>query len=349
MIKGKIEKQEYQDKKDCFLPKVKENRVAQDLNELEKIVGRDGEQVNWAQRILGIPDVWMLTQGQGIRVAVLDTGIDQSHQDLQSAIVATADFTGQGINDIDGHGTHCAGIVAARKNGLGFVGVAPQAELLIGKVLSKGSGTNRWVAEGIYWAMANDADIISLSLGSTISDHYLYQAIQHALHDGKFVICAAGNSGSLYENSIDYPGRLGGVITVASHNISGNPSGFSSRGGELDFMAPGTDIWSTYKNNGYASLSGTSMATPFVAGLAALIASKHKYSKQNGTPLDNNEDLKNHLMRMATHPGAHDQHSGYGALQPFEYFYHQKSGALLSMADAIGRNDCDDTIAPADR
>jgi subtilisin family serine protease len=119
---------------------------------------------------------------------------------------------------------------------------------------------------------------------------------------------------------VGYPGRYGGVITVASHDEDGNRSGFSSRGGEIDFMAPGSNIWSTYKDGGYAELSGTSMATPFVAGLAALIASKHRKEKNNKTPLENNEDLRNHLMWMATHPGYHDNVEGYGPLQPFQYF-----------------------------
>ena len=141
-----------------------------------------------------------------------------------------------------------------------------------------------------------------------------------SLFHGKIVICAAGNDGALMTNSVGYPGRYGGVITVAAHDINGNPSGFSSRGGEVDIMAPGTDIWSTYKDGGYKSLSGTSMATPFVAGLAALIASKHKATANNSTPLQNCEDMKNHLMIMATHPGYHDNQSGYGPLQPFVYF-----------------------------
>ncbi len=317
----KIQENASKVKPDYSLPKFKvTNKVADEKN-LQSLANETREKINWAGSILGIPDVWTITQGEGAKVAILDTGIDPDHQDLANAIADQNDFTGDGIEDENGHGTHCAGIVGARLNGVGFVGVAPKSELLIGKVLdNNGSGTYSWISEGVYWAVESGANIISMSLGGSGSDPELYKAIQHALYYGAFVICAAGNEGSLFMNSIGYPGKYGGVITVASHDRNGNPSGFSSRGGEVDIMAPGSDIWSTYKKGGYAELSGTSMATPFVAGLAALIVAKHNSSNSNATPINNNEDLKNHLLWMATHPGYHDNQSGYGALQPFNYF-----------------------------
>jgi len=303
------------------LPRIQYHYHADDINKLQRLKEHNQERIDWAGGILNIPAIWQQTQGAGVKVAILDTGIDTEHPDLAKAIIASEDFTGDGIEDVNGHGTHCAGIVGARLNGVGFVGVAPQSELMIAKVLGNdGRGASQWVSAGIYWAVHNDADIISMSLGSATSDPQIYKAIQYALLKGVFVICAAGNEGALFSNSVGYPGRYGGVITVAAHDINGNPSGFSSRGGEVDVMAPGTEIWSTYKNGGYQSLSGTSMATPFVAGLAALITAKHKAIVSNKTPLDNNEDLKNHLLMMATHPGYHDNQTGYGPLQPFQYF-----------------------------
>lgn len=307
--------------KDAGLPRVIVNQAAANFKELTALARQQRERINWSQQVLGIPKIWRDTQGEGVRVAVLDTGIDTDHPDLKDAIVATKDFTGDGIEDVNGHGTHTAGVVGARLNNIGFVGVAPRTELLVGKVLGNdGRGAFEWIAQGIDWAVSEGAHIISLSLGGPVSSHRLFVSVHDALAKGHFVICAAGNEGSLFQNSIGYPGRYGAVLTIGSHDRNGNPSGFSSRGGEIDVMGPGSDIWSTYKDGGYASLSGTSMATPFVAGLSALVLSKHLSSPTNNTPLLNNEDLRDHLFRMATHPGYHDNATGYGPLQPFQYF-----------------------------
>lgn len=286
--------------------------------------GTQEENLNWAEMLLGIPDLWSITEGSGINVAILDTGISQKHPDLMAGIVATKDFTGSpnGVEDMYGHGSHVAGIIGARKNDIGFVGIAPQCNFMIGKVLADdGYGEYDWISDGIRWAVDNGAHIINMSLGGPETDPALHEAICYALMKGVIVCCAAGNEGSLFQNSVGYPGRYGGVITVASHDSSGRMSGFSSRGGEVDVMAPGDEIWSTYMDGMYATLSGTSMATPFVCGLCALILSKHQDADQNDTPIYNTEDMKNHLLRMAAHPGWHDNNEGYGALMPFQYFY----------------------------
>jgi len=305
---------------DYGLPKYQTHRVL-DKKAMEQEVKTNYDQINWAESILNIPSIWWQTRGQHINVAVLDTGIDITHPDFHSAITDTKDFTGDGIHDVNGHGTHVAGIIGARLNGFGFVGVAPNCNLMIGKVLdNSGSGDYQWIADGIHWAIDNGADIINMSLGGAYSHPDMYRAVHRALMEGVVVVCAAGNDGWIDTNNIGYPGRYGGVITVASHDFNGHISGFSSVGGEVDFMAPGDKIWSTYTNGQFAELSGTSMATPFVSGLAALILSKHKATAQNGTEIHNCEDLRSHLMRMATHPGWFDNSRGYGALQPFRYF-----------------------------
>lgn len=307
------------------LPPFHVHTKAKSVERLRKL-SDEGEHINWGQAALNLPDVWTSTKGRDVIVAVLDTGIDTDHDDLAPAIVNMKDFTGEGIEDTIGHGTHCAGIIAAREtNNAGLTGVAPESKLLIAKVLGEQGGTDQWVAEGIKWAVDEGADIISMSLGGPGSSTVLFNAVHDALVRGVCIICAAGNEGSLHINDIGYPGRYGSVITVAAHDYNGNRAGFSSQGGEIDFMAPGTDVWSTYLDNGYATMSGTSMATPFVSGVAALIISKHHAEGAvNGTPIENNEDLRNHFLWMAAHPGHHDNKTGYGPLVPFVYFFPPK-------------------------
>lgn len=292
---------------------------------VHRVVGRAArraraleEKLGWAAELLRLPLVWRESEGRGVRVAVLDTGIDADHPDLRDAIEEAADFTGQGVEDRHGHGTHVAGIVAARRDGRGFAGIAPQCRLLVAKVLNDaGAGTHAWIARGIDWAVERGADILSMSLGSGSHSPELFAAVHRALAAGRIVVCAAGNDGALFTNGIGYPGRYGSVITVAAHDRYGQPTGFSSRGGEIDVMAPGERIWSTWKDGGYAELSGTSMATPFVAGLCALILAKHRGPGPHHTPVRNCEEMREHLLRLAAHPGHHDEARGYGPLLPF--------------------------------
>lgn len=280
------------------------------------------DDLDWANRHVHMPQVWDMPQGRSVRVAVLDTGIDRHHPALKDAIEDAADFTGEGsVFDHDGHGTHCAGIIAGRETEVPFRGIAPQARLLIAKVLDRtGRGQAEWVAEGLRWAYRKRADIISMSFAARGSSHVLFEAIHQMLWLRRLLICAAGNRGALDQNSIGFPGRYSGVITVAAHDEHGNPTAFTSRGGEVDVIAPGAGIWSTFPGGRYAKLSGTSMATPFVAGIAALIVAKHLISRHNRTPIRNNQDLHEHLLRLATHPGYHDNATGYGALRPLRDF-----------------------------
>ena len=295
--------------------------LARDAESLASFAGQRQERLRWGEELLRLPEVWRRTRGKGVRVAVLDTGVDADHPDLQGAIEQARDFTGEGIEDLNGHGTHCAGVIAARRNEIGFIGTAPMASLLIAKVLrNSGGGTLLAVAEAVTWASDAGADVISMSLGGLASSPELFEAIHEALANGITIVCSAGNSGALFTNSIGYPGRYGSVITVAAHDRHGQPSGFSSRGAEIDFMAPGHDIWSTYRQGGYAKLSGTSMAAPFVAGLAALVLAKHREAGDHATPIRNCEEMRQHLLRMAAHPGHHDSARGHGPLLPFAYF-----------------------------
>ncbi|MBA4019543.1 MAG: subtilisin Carlsberg [Pirellula sp.] len=276
------------------------------------------ETTDWGLALLRVPDHWRETQGQGIRVALLDTGLERTHPDLLGAVDDLRDFTASPSGTLDrvGHGTHTAGIVGARRNDRGVVGVAPACRLLIGKVLGDdGSGADDSVAAGIDWAVAAGADVISLSLGSPTASPAIAAAVSRAVAAGKFLICAAGNDGR--DQSVNYPARLDDTVAVGAVDRNGRIAEFSSRGPEVDLCAPGEDILSTYLGGGYARLSGTSMAAPFVAGVVALLLAKHKQAG-GATPVETPRQLIEHLQRTATDAGptGRDPAYGFGLIDP---------------------------------
>ncbi|WDF49951.1 S8 family peptidase [Paenibacillus sp. KACC 21273] len=226
------------------------------------------------------PQVWDTTKGAGITVAILDTGCDTDHPDLQGRITKGRNFTDDDqsnpdiYEDYNGHGTHVAGTIAAIQNNTGVVGVAPEVNLLIGKVLNKdGSGQIDWIIQGIEYAIEQKVDIISMSLGGPDDVPELHEAIQKAVNSNILVICAAGNEGDNDSNTDEYgyPGYYNEVISVGAINLNRQSSEFSNSNNEVDLVAPGENILSTYLDGKYATLSGTSMATPHVSGAMALI------------------------------------------------------------------------------
>ncbi|MCC7085946.1 MAG: S8 family peptidase [Pirellulales bacterium] len=271
------------------------------------------ETIDWGLLAYHIPDHWKQTRGSGVKVAVLDTGIDEAHPDLVEALDDARDFTRSRFGPIDrhGHGTHTAGTIGARQNTVGVVGVAPDCRLLVGKVLGdSGAGPTSAVAAGIDWACDAGANILSLSLGSAQPERELLAVVERAASKGKFIIAAAGNDGR--DNSVNYPARWRDTIAVAAVNRDGQVTRFSSRGPEVDIAAPGEDILSTWLHGGYAKLSGTSMATPFVSGVVALAVSLHRNLQRPETPLRNVADLREQLRRTATDAGATGQDPSYG-------------------------------------
>lgn len=232
---------------------------------------RLGEQ--WAWPRVDLFRAWNLTRGQGIRVAVLDTGVDASHPDLAGRLTGGANFTSQNFGDFadrNGHGTMCAGLVAAnRNNGIGIAGVAPEALVMPIKVLGdNGSGNIEQLVAGIRYAVQNGAQILSISIAASGPSDLLRQAIDEATNRGLLVIAAAGNGGTMTQV---FPGAYPNVLTVAATTRNDQRASFSSYGTWVDVAAPGVDILSTAVGGGYTTLSGTSMSAPIVAGQAALV------------------------------------------------------------------------------
>ncbi|MFE4029326.1 S8 family peptidase [Priestia sp. YIM B13551] len=241
--------------------------------------------IDWGVSVVQAPQIWSLTKGEGIKVAVLDTGIDPKHPDLAPNIKKGINFTTTNSSDFtdrQGHGSHCAGIIAACDNLVGVVGVAPRAELYIAKVLGDdGTGSIDAIIKGIDWAIAQDVDVISMSLGCAADPgRAFHDAFKRAHAAGIVIVAATGN-----ENThVGWPAVYEETIAVGAVDQTFGRADFSNFGNEVDIAAPGVDIYSTYKNGGYAKLSGTSMATPMVAGVITLVLSYARKTGQEVTP-----------------------------------------------------------------
>lgn len=216
---------------------------------------------------------WSAGNGSGVKVAVLDTGIDLSHPDLAANIAGgyNAVNPNKAPKDGNGHGTHVAGTIAAVNNSVGVVGAAPAARLYAVKVLGdSGVGWLSDIIEGIDWSIRNGMQVINMSFGTSSDSQAFHDAVIAAYNAGITMVAAAGNNGPA-DNTVNYPARYPEVIAVAATDQADVLATFSSRGPEVDLAAPGVSIYSTYKSSSYATLSGTSMAAPHVAGSAALV------------------------------------------------------------------------------
>lgn len=214
-------------------------------------------------------EAWGASRGSGVKVAVVDTGIDTRHPDLKVKGGYNAIDREKPFDDDHGHGTHVAGTIAAQDNAEGVVGIAPDVELYGVKVIGpSGRGPTSDIIAGIQWAAEQKMDVANLSLGGPSAVESLHEAVKKAVEAGVSVIAASGNSGG----SVHFPGAYPEAIAVAASGSDDSVAAFSSRGPEVDFIAPGVDVESTFKGGGYRKLSGTSMATPHVTALAALAA-----------------------------------------------------------------------------
>jgi hypothetical protein len=255
------------------------------------------ETLDWGVDRIDADIVHGYNRGTGVKVAIMDTGIDYDHPDLAANYKGGYDFGGrlvwQGRNDDDpmdkqGHGTHCAGIVAAVK------------------------GNDIGVIEGLEWCIDNEIQVISMSFGSayTAGDPKIEPWINAAYDAGILLVGAAGNAGS-GEDTVIYPARYANVIAVAATNSNNNRASWSSTGPDIELAAPGVSIYSTYWDNTYATLSGTSMACPHVSGTAALVIASKSLS---------NDEVRLRLQQTAEDLGTtgKDNLYGYGLVDAFE-------------------------------
>jgi thermitase len=227
--------------------------------------------LQWGLAKIDAPDAWTTDHGSSnVVVAVVDTGVSLSHPDLASKIVGSVNFSSSSTaDDVNGHGSHVAGIIAAAtNNGVGVAGLGWNTDILNVKALDdSGSGLYSNVINGITWAADHGADVINLSLGGTMDSPALESAVDYAWSKGAVVVAAAGNSAS---SAPFYPAYYPNAIAVAATTDLDKLASFSDYGDWVDVAAPGISIYSTVPG-GYQYMSGTSMAAPYVSGLAALL------------------------------------------------------------------------------
>lgn len=282
--------------------------------ESEVIFTINEDTIEWGIVKVEAPKAWAQGYtGAGVKVGIIDTGI-ALHDDLVIAGGANFVDTASSYYDDNGHGTHVAGTVAALDNGIGVIGVAPNVQLYAIKVLnSSGSGTLSDIIEGIDFAISEQLDIINMSLGTTTDSPALKTAVDAAYSSGILVVASAGNSGKrvISVDNVGYPAKYDSAIAVAATDVKNLRATFSSTGPAVEVAAPGVSVRSTYLNNGYAAMSGTSMAAPHVSGHLALMVQAFP----NKTPLEIRALLQLYVLDLGS--TGRDWAFGYGLIQSF--------------------------------
>ncbi|MFN7151537.1 MAG: S8 family peptidase, partial [Microthrixaceae bacterium] len=272
----------------------------------------------WALNDLTIESAWTRSRGAQVDIAVIDTGVAATHPDLRGKVCGGVAYlggdgvarTGKGATDPHGHGTHVAGIAAASSDdGVGIAGVAPDARIMAIRVMdAQGHGYTSDVARGITWAVDHGAEVVNLSLGGPATPS-MRLAVDYALNNGVVVVAAAGNDHQTGDDP-SYPGAYEGAIAVASYDSNGTVSSFSTRGDYVDVAAPGSSILSTLNTGDWVRMSGTSMATPHVAGIAALLIAQ----QPSRTPAQVRERLESTALDAG--PIGPDPAYGAGRVRP---------------------------------
>lgn len=264
----------------------------------------------WNLPVIFTEQGWELTKGkENVVIAVIDTGVDLDHPEFKGKLVDGINIIDPSLlpMDDDGHGTHIAGIISANtNNNEGIAGITWYNKIMPIKVLDQsGAGTLFDVAEGIFWAADHGAKVINLSLGNYAESEYLHDAIKYAYSKDIVLVAAAGNDNI---EDLGYPASYPEVMGIAALDSYQQKAEFSNYGPYIDVAAPGVNIASTFPGEQYAALSGTSMASPHVAGLAGLIRSMN--------PKLSNEEVANIIKETATDLGTagKDPYYGYGEI-----------------------------------
>ena len=331
-----------------FVSELEQEEKVKSIEE-DQLVQLDGQTANWGYSSLNIPNrVPTSLSGKGVKIAIIDSGIDKNHPDLKVSggtcvlDLVTSDTGCSGSYDDDnGHGTHIAGIIGAQDNEIGVVGVAPGASLYAVKALDdEGFGTTSSILAALDWSITQGMDIVNLSLTTPNNDLALREMINKVYKKGILIVAAAGNEDHVtgLEENVLYPAKYNQVIAVSALGKNNKLIATSSVGKEIELTAPGGNIFSTVPieldtygaKDGYSSMSGTSMASPFVVGMAALYMEKY--------PALTHEEIRELLQNNALDLGeaGKDTQFGYGLIQI--------DTAMLSAATVATSTEADGTI-----
>ncbi len=259
------------------------------------------------------PRLWERSKGDGVTVAVVDSGVDAGHPDLGTRVLPGADFTGHAADgrlDVspDSHGTAVAGIIAGtgrNRAGAAVTGLAPEADILPIRVADGAVSDLTAVAQGIDYATTHGARVINISLCTPIIHPQIRDAVAEAIRQDIVVVAAAGNDG-LDGNSPQYPAALPGVLAVAASDVNGHRWAKSETGSYIGLTAPGVDIYTTGRQGSYVTVTGTSFAAPHVAAAAALLRSR--YRNESAT------QIITRLTSTADHAADRTGEVGYGIM-----------------------------------
>lgn len=270
-------------------------------------------EVNWGMEVLGVNQLRTITDGDGLKIGVVDTGIDDTHPILAPNFVAAKDFTGSrnGYRDVNGHGTHVSGTVFGKDP---RIGVGPGFKGYHGKGLGDGGSGGNSLIDAMWWCIGEGCEILSCSWGGGGRSEDWEREFQKMIDANVWLIFAGGNSGPNTPNT-DWPGRSEKLLNVASFGMDLKPSSFSSGGEKIDMSGPGSNIISCRPGGGFATMSGTSMATPFNAGCCGLFrAARRKFGMTIPTTFEMRELLA--FRSMDIHTPGDDRRTGPGAISP---------------------------------
>ncbi len=298
--------------------------VPSDTISIKEMIESD-QTLDWGLDFMKVPDTWTVTEGEDVNIYVLDTGVPL-HVDLKENIKLTErpNFIRNEPNfDINQHSTHVCGILGAVNNTIGIAGVAPKANIYPIKCLNKYGNASITVLVEVLKYLATVSpkpDVVCLSLGMPMYIRMLHKEVINLYNKNIPLVCASGNSG-FKNDTVDYPAKFPETIAVAAFDSNGDIAKFSGKGKEVDFAAPGVDIYSTFKVSEYCRMSGTSMATPFMVGLIALMLAKHK-KQEKLTGKNDCTTVKNiveHLIKYTKDKGIiKNNEFGYGIIDPLQ-------------------------------